>query len=63
MPPFVEMQLRELRQNAQMIAEEVRCSFEAYEEKFLSVKNQTTAVFGSFGILILLIWSVIIWIF
>jgi hypothetical protein len=45
------------------IAEEVRCSFEAYEEKFFSIKNQAAIVFGSFGILILLVWLVIIWIF
>ena len=51
------------RAELETIAEEVRCSIETYEEKFFSVKNQTTAVFGSFGILILLIWLVIIWIF
>ena len=51
------------RGELEMIAEEVRCSFEAYEEKFFSVRNQAAMVFGSFGILIMLVWLVIIWIF
>ena len=50
------------RVELETIAEEVRCSFEAYEEKFFSVKNQIVMVFGSFGILIILLWLVIIWI-
>jgi len=50
------------RVELETIAEEVRCSFEAYEEKFFSVKNQMVMVFGSFGILIILLWLVIIWI-
>ena len=51
------------RGELETIAEEVRCSIEAYEEKFFSVKNQTAMVFGSFGILILLVGLVIMWIF
>lgn len=50
------------RGELETIAEEVRCSFEAYDEKFFSVRNQTVMVFGSSGILIMLIWLVIIWI-
>lgn len=51
------------RMELETIAEEVRCSFEAYEESFFSVKNQATMVFGSFGLLLLLVWLAIIWIF
>ena len=51
------------RRELETIAEEVRCSFEAYEEKFFSVKNQMVMVFGSFGILMILVWLVIISIF
>ena len=45
------------------IAEEVRSCLEAYDDKFFSVKNQTLMVFGPFGILIMLIWLVVNWIF
>jgi hypothetical protein len=51
------------RAELETIAKEVRCSFEASEEKFFSVKNQAAMVFGSFGVLTMLAWLVIIWIF
>jgi len=51
------------RKELETIAEEVRCSFEAYEEKFFSVKNQMAIVLGSFGILMMLTWLAIIWVF
>ncbi len=51
------------RMELETIAEEVRCSFEVYEEKFFSVKNQAAMVLGSFGLLILLVWLLIIWLF
>ena len=44
------------------IGYKVSSSFEAYEEGFFSVENQTALVLGSFGMLILLVWLVIIWI-
>ena len=50
------------RGELETIAEEVSSSFEAYEEGFFSVGNQTALVLGSFGMLILLVWLVIIWI-
>jgi hypothetical protein len=51
------------RVELETIAEEARSCLEAYDEKFFSVKNQTLMVFGSFGIIIMLIWLVVIWIF
>ena len=51
------------RVELETIAEEVRCSFEAYDEKFFSIRNQAIMVLGPFGILIMLIWLAVIWIF
>ena len=51
------------RVELETIAEEVRSCFEVYDDKFFSAKNQTLMVFGPFGILIMLIWLVVIWIF
>lgn len=51
------------RLELETIAEEVRCSFEAYDEKFFSIRSQAIMVLGPFGILIMLIWLAVIWIF
>lgn len=51
------------RVELETIAEEVRCSFEDYEDKFFSVKNQAAMVLGPFAILIILAWLTIIWVF
>jgi hypothetical protein len=44
------------RMELETIAEEVRNSFETYQENFFSIKNQMIWVFGSLGFFAFLMW-------
>ena len=50
------------RTELESIANEVRYAFKPYDTDFFSIKNQLVAVFGSFGIIIVLFWLLIVWI-
>jgi hypothetical protein len=50
------------RTELESIANEVRYTFEPYNSDFFSIKNQLVTVLGSFGILIVLFWLLIVWI-
>jgi hypothetical protein len=48
------------RMELETIAEEVRNSFQTYQENFFSFKNQMIWVFGSLGFFVFLTWLIII---
>jgi hypothetical protein len=50
------------RTELESIANEVRYAFKPYDTDFFSIKNQLVTVLGSFAILIVLFWLLIVWI-
>ena len=50
------------RTELETLASEVRYAFTPYDTDFFSIKNQLLTVLGSFGILIVLFWLLVVWI-
>ena len=50
------------RAELESIANEVAYSYQGYDADFFSIKNQLVAVLGSFGVLSVLFWLLVVWI-